>query len=575
MGLISACASSGPGPMAKLLTQRVRRSNPANSQRKVLANRHIDPNAITPGTELMYMLQDALDYFACSRLEGDMKYDKVDMRISGPDVPGEGEVKIFDWLNSFVARREAGTQVSSIVTESVIVIGGDADIVLQGLATTSFRDLFVYAQSRRDEGTVISISLLVKALEDNFPGESDRVRLDFIVLCLMNGNDYLPKVRGVGFDSLWNGYIAIKKGREQFQGQYLLDSTRRTFNWPFLVALLETIRSVVIEPHVLLAEKSLQVEEPSRMNEEEHDVPPDPNEIILYTGDMTASASTSAAIPDVDDDEEDHADDEIDDESVGDDGEYDYESAYDETNTGESPNRLFDIELFLRGILWNVQMYVDGFCPDYTYVYPELYAPSPTAIMNWVKAHDGDPLFSIQGPLSTVQPLEPHKAAIAMLPSSASHLLPGPIQELGASCTALDRARRDSMYLRELSKVLDAVDSIPRSLYTRAELRRTRFGNVHLIRKTSRPRAASQLPPPPVARFRSLRVPSHLNRMLVTTTTAPPCLRWTSASQVISRGSQPGKRAFSKYNSRPSAPQTRIPQTTKPLRNVEDGGRTK
>jgi 5'-3' exonuclease len=46
---------------------------------------------------------------------------------SGADVPGEGELKLLDWIH---CRVPAGSD------ESVVIVGGDADLVLQGLAIT-------------------------------------------------------------------------------------------------------------------------------------------------------------------------------------------------------------------------------------------------------------------------------------------------------------------------------------------------------------------------------------------------------------------------------------------------------
>jgi 5'-3' exonuclease len=46
---------------------------------------------------------------------------------SGADVPGEGELKLLDWIHLKVP---AGSD------ESVVIVGGDADLVLQGLAIT-------------------------------------------------------------------------------------------------------------------------------------------------------------------------------------------------------------------------------------------------------------------------------------------------------------------------------------------------------------------------------------------------------------------------------------------------------
>lgn len=45
--------------------------------------------------------------------------------VSGAHVAGEGELKIIDWIKRTSPARQ---------DESIVLIGGDADLVLQGLA---------------------------------------------------------------------------------------------------------------------------------------------------------------------------------------------------------------------------------------------------------------------------------------------------------------------------------------------------------------------------------------------------------------------------------------------------------
>lgn len=60
-----------------------------------------------------------------SHLESPRRFSKVKFYISGANVPGEGELKCIDWVK---LTSQAGTE------ESTIFIGGDADLVLQGMA---------------------------------------------------------------------------------------------------------------------------------------------------------------------------------------------------------------------------------------------------------------------------------------------------------------------------------------------------------------------------------------------------------------------------------------------------------
>lgn len=133
--------------------------------------------------ETLYYLRDAIEYWTYTRLQNDRKYTNVEVRISGPEVPGEGELKIIDFCRIGIESRD----------ESVVVIGGDADIVLQGLATMPIRDFFVYLRNFGNHGRkrvnyVVSVWELTRSLERLFPGDSKGARLDFVLLSIMSGN---------------------------------------------------------------------------------------------------------------------------------------------------------------------------------------------------------------------------------------------------------------------------------------------------------------------------------------------------------------------------------------------------
>lgn len=52
------------------------------------------------------------------------RFANVTYYVSGANVPGEGELKCIDWIKLNVRNPD----------DSVVVIGGDADLVLQGMA---------------------------------------------------------------------------------------------------------------------------------------------------------------------------------------------------------------------------------------------------------------------------------------------------------------------------------------------------------------------------------------------------------------------------------------------------------
>lgn len=257
-------AFDGPAPAAKLLTQRRRRSKESLKAPKAVsissrrarvqtsaagalreldeddrpserdnaakrrkggsgstassssAGQAIDRVALTPGVELLHDIAAAVEYYAYVRLQSNPRFARLKVRISGPDVPGEGELKIFDFLTANVA------SLTSVVPayESAVVIGSDADIVLQALATTSMQNLFVFIRNSTQSSvdwskrtnTIVSVWAIASHLHRLFPNDSLTVRLDLIVLAVCSGNDYVPKLRGATLPRLWKRYNRLRRG---------------------------------------------------------------------------------------------------------------------------------------------------------------------------------------------------------------------------------------------------------------------------------------------------------------------------------------------------------------------------
>lgn len=68
---------------------------------------------------MLMLLLVLISHLVFSRCRG------VSFYVSGASVPGEGELKCIDWVKHMCS---SGTE------ESTVIIGGDADLILQGLA---------------------------------------------------------------------------------------------------------------------------------------------------------------------------------------------------------------------------------------------------------------------------------------------------------------------------------------------------------------------------------------------------------------------------------------------------------
>jgi XRN 5'-3' exonuclease N-terminus len=359
----------------------------------------------------------ALEYYAYVRLQNNPRFQHLQIRISGPNVPGEGELKIFDWLNSFIVPRAPSLPAG----DSVVVVGSDADIVLQALATVAVQNLFVYIHCASPttvrRNTVISVWKIARHLHKLFPRDSLTVRLDFIAIAIMNGNDYVPKLRGSTMSRLWRRYLKLRgryggfdesKSRDfsavegaKFASETLIDPVSRTFNWPFLCALVksngaqvpEITAKTLADSHLRGALNRARNGNPISLLDcsDTGFVEPAPEESdqvagdsILYDGtedggDVDAFDDSSSPVEEelTDTESKDIASGGSEEEDTDVEEEEGEESDFDEYEDPDSAHiatlialsgssgKFYDTEQWLRTLLYTLHMYIDGYCPDY------------------------------------------------------------------------------------------------------------------------------------------------------------------------------------------------------------------
>ncbi|CAM9324588.1 unnamed protein product, partial [Discosporangium mesarthrocarpum] len=194
-------AFDGSAPLAKLMVQRSRRASTAKHSRYLMSPLHL-----TPGTDFMERVAKAMEYYAFQCIQDNYRYSHVRFYISGASVPGEGELKCIDWVKLSML---PGTE------ESTVIVGGDADLILQGLALSKVKNLFIFDLVQGYKGQLVSLWEVVRSLEATFPGQSEHMRADLLLLLVLNGNDYLPKVRGMSFKRCYKAYLRtlLKNGK--------------------------------------------------------------------------------------------------------------------------------------------------------------------------------------------------------------------------------------------------------------------------------------------------------------------------------------------------------------------------
>lgn len=282
-------AVDGVAPRAKMNQQRSRRFRAAQeSYEKIIEvqkvkddlrdrgievkekekEAHFDSNVITPGTQFMINLSDALRTWLNRRLSPEFE-DKLGIWpkdlviiLSDATVPGEGEHKIMDYIRKQKADPLYDPNLSHCL------YGADADLIMLGLAThepnfTILREEFKPNQPRpcdlcgqlghelkectgvekppedlpipmKTDFIYIRLNVLREYLEKE--SQKCKIKLDFerfiddyVFLCFFVGNDFLPhlpslEIRENAIDRLINIYKFVMETAPESNEMYLTNS---------------------------------------------------------------------------------------------------------------------------------------------------------------------------------------------------------------------------------------------------------------------------------------------------------------------------------------------------------------
>jgi 5'-3' exonuclease len=145
-------------PYAKIVQQRYRRMK---KPEPALFDKH----QISPGTPFMIELEDTL------------RFCFPDCILSGTDERGEGEHKIFKWLQAMQPSER----------QDILIYGMDADLVLISVAQSALGSIKLIRENRDSGYSTFDISALCKVL----PIDPD----DWVHMCIFCfGNDFMPNL---------------------------------------------------------------------------------------------------------------------------------------------------------------------------------------------------------------------------------------------------------------------------------------------------------------------------------------------------------------------------------------------
>ena len=219
-------AFDGVAPVAKLEQQRNRRYKSVYQNNIVKSiTSTSDPwntAAITPGTLFMKKLNERIrDAFKLDN------YKVYEIIISGSDIYGEGEHKIFEHIRNF-PRKHRDT--------NTVIYGLDADLIMLSINHLPISDnIFLFRETPQfiksinvelepNESYIMDIPELARIITlDMNNGQllqnNNRV-YDYIFLCFFLGNDFMPhfpsvNIRTGGVDKMLNAYKATIGGTNE------------------------------------------------------------------------------------------------------------------------------------------------------------------------------------------------------------------------------------------------------------------------------------------------------------------------------------------------------------------------
>ena len=390
-------AFDGVAPVAKLDQQRNRRYNTwfvndflektENEKRELW-----DTTSITPGSNFMKTLSDSIKLFFKDKLP------KLDIIISSSEYNGEGEHKIYKYIRKHSNYHNAST---------TIIYGLDADLLMLSLIHLNITsNLYLFRETPHFISSVNSrlkphclyvldifeLNAKLNIEMTNTTKNNNTIKnitLDYIFLCFLLGNDFLPhfpalNIRTNGIQIILDVYNSNQISIIQSDG---------TINWRDLRKLIEQISSTEVE--------LCKIESIKRDNLEQR--------LSDLKNKQTEEALMN--LPIVDRAVEKYI-------NIGENG---WQKRY--------YKELFDIEIndsrkqeiclnYLEGLEWTFKYYTED-CPDWRWRYKYKYPPLLEDLYKYI------PHFSTTFiEKNTNQPVSQELQLCYVLPRNSLHLLP-------------------------------------------------------------------------------------------------------------------------------------------------------
>ena len=193
----------GPSSFAKIILQRKRRSNTSNKTN----GDTISSLYITPGIEPMKRIETYLKSYV-DKLKTKYRFINPDTYMSSSNIPDEGEIKICN---------EVIKNGSSNLNHKHLIIGNDSDLIVLSMGMKPIYNINILVRGKAENELISLTKLLllhcktINRLDKIENLSISTLRDDFVVISIMMGNDYLPKLGYVKHDKLWKIYYDLIK----------------------------------------------------------------------------------------------------------------------------------------------------------------------------------------------------------------------------------------------------------------------------------------------------------------------------------------------------------------------------
>lgn len=193
----------GIAGLGKMNQQRQRRFRAAQTNKDM----DFDPNGFTPGTELMDYLTRYIDGYIKTMVSTNPEWQDLEIIFSNEKVAGEGEHKIMQYIKKL-----------DKPYETFCIYGLDADLIMLGMLLP-VHHVYIFREMEYDVFHVLDIESFQKSLlqllrwekeekmestnengdvivttKKNAQFSSKRAIYDFVLLCFLVGNDFLPTI---------------------------------------------------------------------------------------------------------------------------------------------------------------------------------------------------------------------------------------------------------------------------------------------------------------------------------------------------------------------------------------------